>query len=89
MLSCAVLYGCGVPYGAVLGYVARHLGCRWLLENREEGCTESAVDGACWNGHEETVRWLVCEWGQSGTERALDYAASTGRLEVQQYCYGT
>lgn len=64
----------------------RHLGCRWLLENREEGCTESAVDGACWNGHEEMVRWLVCDWGQSGTEHALDYAASTGRLEVQ-YCY--
>lgn len=55
---------------------------RWLLENRDEGCTESAVDGACWNGHETVVHWLVCEWGQVGTERSLDYAASTGRLEV-------
>lgn len=57
---------------------------RWLLENRDEGCTESAVDGACWNGHEETVRWLMCEWRQAGSKRALDYAASTGWLEVQR-----
>lgn len=57
---------------------------RWLLENRDEGCTESAVDGACWNGHEAMVRWLMCEWRQAGSERAIDYAASTGRLEVEQ-----
>jgi len=71
----------------MLIYVTRILPCflskpRWLLENRDEGCTESAVDGACWNGHEPTVRWLMCEWGQAGSERSLDYAASTGRLEV-------
>lgn len=60
---------------------------RWLLENRDEGCTESAVDGACWNGHEATVRWLICEWRQAGSERALDYAASTGRLEVKLTYY--
>lgn len=55
---------------------------RWLLNNRQEGCTESAIDGACWNGHSETVEWLVNDWGQEISERALDYAASTGRLEV-------
>lgn len=65
---------------AYSGILARFL--RWLLENRDEGCTESAVDGACWNGHEGTVRWLMCERRQAGSERALDYAASTGRLEV-------
>lgn len=58
---------------------------RWILENRDEGCTESAVDGACWNGHEATVRWLMCDLGQSGSGRAFDYAASAGRLKVKLY----
>lgn len=55
---------------------------RWLLQQRGEGCTVTAVDDACWNGHEDVVRCLMCEFEETGSHRAMDYAASTGRLEV-------
>lgn len=70
-------------------FTPKYLPFRWLLEARTEGCTDAAVDGACWNGHENVVRWLMCEGGETGSERALDYAASTGRIEVRtlQFVY--
>lgn len=32
--------------------------CQWLHENRIEGCTEKALDGAASAGHLEIVQWL-------------------------------
>ncbi|CAN0275436.1 unnamed protein product, partial [Hapterophycus canaliculatus] len=31
---------------------------QWLHDNRTEGCTEKAMDGAAANGHLEMVKWL-------------------------------
>lgn len=82
VLLCSVVFSCSSTTTTTLTALSGAERSRWLLENREEGCTESAVDGACWNGHETIVRWLVDSRGREGSERALDYAASTGRLEV-------
>ncbi|KAK1928739.1 hypothetical protein P3T76_015842 [Phytophthora citrophthora] len=30
----------------------------WLHQNRSEGCTTAAMDGAATNGHLEMVKWL-------------------------------
>lgn len=31
---------------------------KWLFENRQEGCTPAAAEGAAGQGHEEIVKYL-------------------------------
>lgn len=36
----------------------RHQVVKWLFENRQEGCTPAAAEGAAGQGHDEIVQYL-------------------------------
>lgn len=39
-------------------YRRPHQVVKWLFENRQEGCTPAAAEGAAKQGHEEIVKYL-------------------------------
>ncbi|EGZ14440.1 hypothetical protein PHYSODRAFT_332827 [Phytophthora sojae] len=60
---------------------------RWLSENRSEGCTSAAMDGAAGNGHLEVVQWLHSNTQAGCTTIAMDSAAQNGHLKVVKWLH--
>lgn len=48
----------GHPYPTVHGVVHWRQVVKWLFENRQEGCTPAAAEGAAGQGHDEIVKYL-------------------------------
>ncbi|GMF25643.1 unnamed protein product [Phytophthora fragariaefolia] len=51
---------------------------KWLLQNRDEGCTTAAMDGAAANGNLITLQWLHENTTPGSTLKAMASAAQLG-----------
>ncbi|CAK4308505.1 unnamed protein product [Aphanomyces euteiches] len=54
----------------------------FLHENRQEGCTEKAIEGAAEAGHLQVVQYLHAHRFEATTHRAMDYAARNGHFDA-------
>ncbi|EGZ11588.1 hypothetical protein PHYSODRAFT_336109 [Phytophthora sojae] len=59
----------------------------WLHENRPEGCTTDAIDGAASWGHLDVVKWLHEHTNEGCTAEAMNGAAEGGHLEVVNWLH--
>lgn len=62
---------------------------QWLHENRPEGCTTDAIDGAASWGHLDVVKWLHEHTNEGCTAEAMNGAAEGGHLEVVNWLHET
>ncbi|GMF23376.1 unnamed protein product [Phytophthora lilii] len=53
---------------------------QWLHENRDEGCSAEAMNGAATDGYLEIVKWLQEHRWEGCTAAAIDCAARNGIL---------
>ena len=53
---------------------------RWLHENRNEGCTENALDDAAEEGHLDVVRWLGAHRTETTSVKKIKKIAVNGTL---------
>ena len=58
---------------------------KWLHDNRNEGCTPAAMDGAAENNRLETLQWLRINRSEGWTLRAATTAANKGHLGALAY----
>jgi hypothetical protein len=58
----------------------------WLYNNRNEGCTESAINYASKYGHFEIVKFLV-DRNFNYSINALEFACEEGHLNILNYLY--
>ena len=58
-----------------------------LHENRTEGCSTFAMNGAAENGHLEVVKWLHENRTEGCTTYAMDFAVEKGHLEVVKWLH--
>ncbi|KAJ3093351.1 hypothetical protein HDU96_002355 [Phlyctochytrium bullatum] len=60
---------------------------QFLHENRKEGCSSSALSGACFKGHLDVVKFLVETRKETITTSVFDATAGAGQLEILKYLY--
>ncbi|KAG1700967.1 hypothetical protein DVH05_011211 [Phytophthora capsici] len=60
---------------------------RWLSENRTEGCTTRAMDGAAANGDLEMLQWLHHNTLAGCSDDAMKDAVANGHLHVVQWLH--
>ncbi len=59
--------------------------CKWLHENRSEGCSKWAMDWAAMNGHIDVVKWLHENRSEGCTVWAMNGSARKGHLHVVEW----
>lgn len=61
---------------------------KWLHENRSEGCSTAAIEGAARNGYLDVVKWLSVNLQKHFSSRAIVCAATEGHLKVVRWLVG-